>query len=110
LTYQGNQRSKDVEMRVPVPLVVLLVGVILALTPLAYVETPDEVWRGGLFDDDDQDDAIVSVQMHLNAVEPAVLTAAAVSVPCSHAPPELHPCVVPGPIPSAQRPRAPPTL
>jgi hypothetical protein len=97
-------------MRVPVPLVVLLVGVILALTPLAYVETPDVVWRGGFFDDDDQDDAIVSVQMHLNAVEPAVLTAAAVSVPCSHAPPELYPCVVPGPIPSAQRPRAPPTL
>jgi hypothetical protein len=97
-------------MRVPVPLVVLLVGVILALTPLAYVETPDEIWRGGFFDDDDQDDAIVSVQMHLNAVEPAVLTAAAVSVPCSHAPPELYPCVVPGPIPSAQRPRAPPTL
>jgi hypothetical protein len=97
-------------MRVPVPLVVLLVGVILALTPLAYVETPDEVWRGGFLDDDDQDDAIVSVQMHLNAVEPAVLTAAAVSVPCSHAPPELYPCVVPGPIPSAQRPRAPPTL
>jgi hypothetical protein len=97
-------------MRVPVPLVLLLVGVILALTPLAYVETPDVVWRGGFFDDDDQDDAIVSVQMHLNAVEPAVLTAAAVSVPCSHAPPELYPCVVPGPIPSAQRPRAPPTL
>jgi hypothetical protein len=99
-------------LRVPlvVLLVVLLVGVVVALTPLAYVETPDEIWRAGFFDDDDQDDAIVSVQMHLNAVEPPVLAPAAFSVPCSHAPPELYPCVVPGPIPSAQRPRAPPTL
>lgn len=97
-------------MRVRVSLVVLLVAVILALTPLAYAETPDEIWRGGFFDDDDQDDAIVSVQMHLNAVEPPVLAPAAVSAPCSHAPPELYPCVVPGPLPSAQRPRAPPTL
>ena len=97
-------------MRVRVSLVVLLVGAILALTPLAYVEPPDEIWRGGFFDDDDQDDAIVSVQMHLNAVEPSVLAPAAVSALCSHAPPELYPCVVPGPIPSAQRPRAPPTL
>ena len=96
-------------MRVRVSLVFLLVGVILALTPLAYVETPDEIWRPGFFDDDDQDDAIVSVQIHLNAVEPRILAPAAFSVPCSHAPPELYPRVVPEPIPSAQRPRAPPT-
>jgi hypothetical protein len=97
-------------MRVRVPLVLLLVGVLVALTPLAYLETPDEIWLGGVFDNDDQDDAIVNIQTHLNALEPPVPAPAVFAVPCNHAPPELYTCVVPRSIPSARHPRAPPTL
>ena len=39
----------------------VLVGAILALTPLAQASPPDETWIGGLFDDDDYDNVVVSV-------------------------------------------------
>jgi hypothetical protein len=110
LTFSDEPRSKKPEMRVRLSLVLLLVSVIAALTPLAYIETPDEIWLGGFFDNDDQDDAIVNVQTHLNAVEPPVPAPAVFAVPCSHAPPELYTCVVLRSIPSARQPRAPPTL
>ncbi len=97
-------------MRVRLSLVLLLVSVIAALTPLAYIETPDEIWLGGFFDNDDQDDAIVNIQTHLNGLEPPAPTAAAFSIQCVHAPPQLYTCVVPDPIPSSRIPRAPPTL
>jgi hypothetical protein len=97
-------------MRVRVALLLLLVGVMVALTPLAYLETPDEIWLGGFFDDDDQDDAIVNIQTHLNALEPPAPAAAAFSIPCSHAPPQIYSSVVPASIPSARNPRAPPAL
>jgi hypothetical protein len=96
-------------MRVRLPLVLLFVGVMVALTPLAYVETPDQIWLGGYFDDDDQDDAIVDVQTHLNAVEPPVPAPAPFSVPCVHALPQLYERAASSPILSARHPRAPPT-
>ena len=39
----------------------VLVGTILALTPLAQASPPDQTWIGGLFDDDDYDNVVVSV-------------------------------------------------
>ena len=39
----------------------LLVGAILTLTPLAQASPPDQTWIGGLFDDDDYDNVVVSV-------------------------------------------------
>jgi hypothetical protein len=97
-------------MRGRVALLLLLVGLMVALTPLAYIETPDEIWLGGFFDDDDQDDAIVNIQTHLNALEPPAPAAAAFAIPCSHAPPQPYRCMVPGSIPPARNPRAPPAL
>jgi hypothetical protein len=96
-------------MRARLPFILLPVSVMVALTTLAYVETPDQVWLGGFYDED-ADDALVYVQTHFNAVEPPIRVAAPVSVPCRHAPGELHEGVVPGSIPSARHPRAPPAL
>jgi hypothetical protein len=39
----------------------VLVGAMLALTPLAQASPPDQTWMGGLFDDDDYDNVVVSV-------------------------------------------------
>jgi hypothetical protein len=42
-----------------------LIGALLAslvlLTPLAYADPPDQVWLGGIYDDDDQDNAVALV-------------------------------------------------
>ena len=75
-------------MRVRWPFVLLLVSVMVALAPLAYIELPDQIWLGGLFDDGDEDDAIVQIQTQLNAVESPALPLAPGSVPCIHAPPQ----------------------
>jgi hypothetical protein len=96
-------------MRSRVTLSFLLMGAMVALTTLAYIEPPDPVWLGGFYDED-ADDVLVYVQSHLNAVEAPILAAAAVSVPSRHAPLELYECVAPGSIPSARHPRAPPSL
>jgi hypothetical protein len=50
-------------MRARLPFILLLVSVMVALTTLAYVETPDQVWLGGFYDED-ADDALVYVQTH----------------------------------------------
>ena len=97
-------------MRVRWPFVLFLVSVMVALAPLAYIELPDQIWLGGLFDDGDEDDAIVQIQTQLNAVEPPALTLAPGSVPCIHAPPQLYECVVSRPVFSARHTRAPPAL
>jgi hypothetical protein len=96
-------------MRVRLLIVLLLVSVILILTPLAYVDVPDQTWWGGLYDAD-EDDAIFHVQTHLSAIEPPALHVGIPSVPCIHAPPEPYECMVPGPVLSARHTRAPPAL
>ncbi len=95
-------------MRVRVCLGVLLAIVLVTLTPVAYIDTPDPVWLGGYYDSD-EDDAIVHIQTHLNAVEPSALTSTSCSVPCVHAPPPLYERVARCLISSARHPRAPPT-
>jgi hypothetical protein len=96
-------------MRSRVTLILLLMGAMVALTTLAYAETPDPAWLGGFYDED-ADDVFVYVQTHLNAVEPPILAVAPVSVPCRHALLEPYECVASGSIPSARHPRAPPAL
>jgi hypothetical protein len=91
-------------------LAVLLVGVLFTLSPLAYSDLPDQLWLAGFYDGGDEDDAIVHIQTHLNAVEPPAPTLATCSVPCVHAPPQLYECVVSAPVLSARHTRAPPTL
>ena len=41
--------------------VVLLVAAILTLPPIAQASPPDTTWIGGLWDDDDYDNVVVSV-------------------------------------------------
>jgi hypothetical protein len=54
----GHRRRHGVRLA----LVALLVGVTLALVPLAYACPPDETWLGGVWDDDDFDNVIIAVR------------------------------------------------
>jgi hypothetical protein len=96
-------------MGLRLPLVLLLVSVMLVLTPVAYVDVPDQAWFGGFYNPD-EDDAIFHVQTHLSAVEPPALHVGIPSAPCIHAPPEPYEGMVPGPVLSARHTRAPPAL
>lgn len=51
------------------PVVLALLAVYVALTPLAYADPPDPLWIGGVFDDDDNDDSIFVITSHLATVE-----------------------------------------
>ena len=46
-----------------------LLGVLTALTPLAYASPPDPSWIGGVYDDDDLDDVVIFVTSAFSAVE-----------------------------------------
>jgi hypothetical protein len=46
-----------------------LLSVLTALTPLAYASPPDPSWIGGVYDDDDFDDAVIFVTSAVSAVE-----------------------------------------
>src|SRR5215468_1789676 len=50
-------------------LVLALLTVYVALTPLAYADPPDPLWIGGFYDDDDNDDSIFVITSHLATVE-----------------------------------------
>ena len=48
--------------------VVVLIGLLLVLTPMAFASSPDPSWIGGFWDDADFDDVI----LHLTGCCPAV--------------------------------------
>jgi hypothetical protein len=48
-------------MKLQCLLAVLLLGVVVGLTPVAYAFPPDPSWLPGLYDDDDYDDVIAKV-------------------------------------------------
>src|SRR5690242_9756202 len=52
---------------------VLLVGVILALTPIAHACQTDPTWIGGLYDDNDYDDVVLFITAGVSAVEARVV-------------------------------------
>jgi len=57
--------------RVPsLALLVALVTVLVALTPLAYATPPDPTWVSGFFDDDDDDNGVFFVTSSLAALDP----------------------------------------
>jgi len=64
------------------PLVMLLVGVIATITPLAYAELPDQTWIHGIYDGGDEDEALLQIQTTLDATEPAPLYFATAAAPC----------------------------
>jgi hypothetical protein len=54
-------------------LVLLLVGSLIALTPLAHSSPPDQTWISGIYDGDDFDDVVVSITSTASTVDPAPL-------------------------------------
>jgi len=51
----------------------LLVGVLAALTPLAYGSAPDPSWIRGVYDDDDFDNVVVLITSGAGMAEPVPL-------------------------------------
>jgi hypothetical protein len=51
----------------------LLVGVVLALTPIAHACPTDPTWIGGLYDDNDYDDVVQFITGGVSAVEAGVV-------------------------------------
>jgi hypothetical protein len=86
----------------------LLVGLIVALTPMAYASPPDPSWIRGLYDGADFDDVVVLLTSWVGAVESCPLTlidsaptAIGVIAPMNEVSPSV-PLLLPNP------PRAPP--
>jgi len=50
-------------------LALVLVGIVLALYPFVYADSPDQLWLGGFFDGGDEDDVLVTIELNLNAIE-----------------------------------------
>jgi len=55
------------------PLLLALLTIYVALTPLAYADPPDPLWIAGFYDDDDNDDSVFVITSHLATVEPPPL-------------------------------------
>lgn len=88
----------------------MLLGLLIALRPMAFASPPDQSWLGGLFDDADYDDVIllvtgatpvVSTNPDFGPVPERVLVGAVTVTD--------EPSVVP-PTLSSHRTRAPPAL
>lgn len=90
------------------PTVLLLLGALVALTPLAYASPPDPTWIAGLYDDADYDDVILAVMSAAGALEaaPLVLVAPVATAVGTVAP--AGPPRVAGPSLRASQIRAPP--
>jgi hypothetical protein len=54
----------------PLALIVALLMVLVALTPLAYAEPPDPTWVSGFFDGGDNDNGVFLVTSSLATVDP----------------------------------------
>jgi hypothetical protein len=50
-------------------LIAILVTLMVALAPLAQASPPDQTWLGGLYDDADYDNVVLSVTSAVGAVE-----------------------------------------
>ena len=53
--------------------VVVLVGLVLVLTPIAHACPTDPTWIGGLYDDNDYDDVVLFIIGSLMAVDAGVV-------------------------------------
>jgi len=56
-------------MKRRVSLVVLLLGALLSLPPLAHASPPDPTWIPGFYDDNDYDDVILLITGAVTAVD-----------------------------------------
>ncbi len=58
-------------MRHRLLLILILLGPLIGLVPLAYASPPDPVWISGLYDDADYDDVVEMVATSIKAPEGA---------------------------------------
>jgi hypothetical protein len=71
--------------------VLVVLGVVFWLTPLAQASPPDQTWIGGLYDDADYDDVVLLVTGSLHAVRAApvpALESVSVVVDLAHSTPQ----------------------
>ena len=54
-------------------LAILLLGVVLALTPIAHAAPTDPGWISGFYDDNDYDDVVLFITGSLTAVSPNIV-------------------------------------
>jgi len=54
-------------------IVVLLLGALLSLAPLAHASPPDATWIPGFYDDADYDDVVLAVTSAVTVFESAVM-------------------------------------
>ena len=72
-------------------LIGLLIGLTLALTPVAYADPPDDTWIGGFWDDDDFDTVVIAIvstvalpqQGSFDQVAPTLLVVGTVTEPAA---------------------------
>src|SRR5439155_4184529 len=88
--------------------IVLLLGVLIALTPLAQASPPDPTWIPGFYDDADYDDVVLAITGAVAVGESGVMDPVGPGAVC------LGPLIPSGPRPVSARaldshpPRAPP--
>jgi hypothetical protein len=96
-------------MRWQLPVVLILLGALIALVPLAHASPPDPIWITGLYDGADYDDVIAAATSADSAVEYAPLVSLTPSLIVVGT---FHPAPAPSPatpaLPAFQI-RAPPT-
>ena len=62
-------------------MLLVLVVVLVALTPLAYASPPDPSWNRGVYDDSDFDDGVVLITSATGVVDPFPLDGACAGQP-----------------------------
>jgi len=73
-------------------LVLLVVGVLAGLAPVAHANPPDPTWIAGFYDDADFDDVVLAIVSAAVAASPSA-QAAAVPQACGDCLPEARPIV-----------------
>src|SRR4029077_17922475 len=63
-------------------LAILLLGVVLALPPIAHAAPTDPVWISGLYDDNDYDDVVLFIIGAVSAVDSRVVDPVGLVVVC----------------------------
>jgi len=88
--------------------VLVLLGLLIVLTPLAQASPPDQTWIGGFYDDADYDDVVLLVTGSLHAIqEPPVPVLARVAEVIALVP-AMPQATTPTPKPLSEAGRAPP--
>ena len=90
-------------------LLLLLVGVLVSVTPLAYTSPPDPSWIGGIYDGGDCDDVVVFIVSAAALGEPVVSANARPAPIVMGCAPQASKMPIPRPAFSSNPVRAPPT-